>query len=408
MRFSSTRNPALRASLARAAVEGFPRDGGLFVPAEEPDLRGLILNLDRSVSFREMASLTASALFGEDLDPGQAARIAERAYVFAPGIIELDESCSLLDLSTGPSGSFKDFGMALLAALLSADPEPGERTVLLATTGDTGAAAAEALRTVEAVRLVLLYPGGAGGGVRPELLARNGGFVETVRMPCGLQDCRVMVREAFERSGRELDLVPATSANIVRLVAQVFYYLWAFIRLRDRNPGEFLVSVPAGNLGNLISGLYAWRWGVPISGFILTGPEGDRSSDGLIRYLFEPVPETAPYDADDPENRERIRALAAGDPEVLRTLIYPAAVDAVSEEAARLRLEKGFSAEASPETARSLAASERFLTEHRQRGSAQTIVLADRKPAAAGSPDAGFFDAELAAGTASLEAYLRG
>ncbi len=426
MRFSSTRNPALRASLFEAAVEGFPRDGGLYVPASEPDLRSLIYSLGGSLPYRDLASLASSAVFGDDLDPLEAARLAEAAYTFSPGIRSLDESTSLVDLSTGPSGSFKDYGMTFLAALLASRPESGVRTVLLATTGDTGTAAAEAFRSVGNLRLVLLYPEGRVQGVRRELLARNGGFVEAVRVRGGFEACRTLVRRAFERSGERLRLVPATSANIARLLAQVFYFLYAFVFLRDRNPGDFLAAVPSGNLGNLISGLYAWRWGVPITGFILIGPPGPQSSEALMRYLFDPLSgedAPAPYTADDPENRERIRALAAGNPGVLRTLLYPMAVDQREASRALLRLRRDHGIFTGPETARAWAAARRALDEYRLSGGAQVAVFADSHPAkhaaeverACGELPPGEFpgvsepfppDAEMPADLGALEAFL--
>jgi len=379
MLFSSTRNPALRVTLAQAAIAGFPGDGGLFVPASDPDLRSLIYSLDGSHSYRELASLACSALFGDDMDPVEADQIAQAAYAFSPQIKLLDDSTSIVDLSTGPSGSFKDFGMAFLAALLAIHPDRRVRTVLLATTGDTGAAAAEAFQAAERLRLVLLYPEGPVRGVRPELLARNGGFVETIRVPGDLSACRRLVRETFEKSGTKLRLVPATSANEARLLAQVFYYLYAFISLRDRNPGDFLAAIPSGNLGNLISGLYAWRWGVPITGFILTGSPGAHSSDALLKYLFEPLPDEypAPYQADDPENRERIRALAVGSPGVLRTLMYPMAVGEKETANAILHLHRDHGIFAAPETGRAWAASERVLDKYRLKGAAQVAVFAD-------------------------------
>jgi threonine synthase len=425
MQFSSTRNPSLRVPLSEAAVAGFPRDGGLFVPALDPDLRGLTFGLGKGFSYREIASLAASALFDGDLDPVESGRIADSACSFSPLIKSLDDSVSLVDLSTGPSGSFKDFGMSFLSALLAHLPDRGERTVLLATTGDTGAAAAEAFKSSEKVRLVLLYPDGPVRGIRPELLARNGGFVEAVRVPDTLDSCRHLVRAAFERYGAELGLVPATSANVARLMAQVFYYLYAFIALRDRNPGDFLVAIPSGNLGNLISGLYAWRWGVPITGFILTGTPGVESSDALMRYLFEPLPEdgTAPYDADDPENRERIRALAAGSPDVLRTLFFPVVMEETFASEAMFRLHRDHGVFAGPAAALSWAASERVLDEHRLRGAAQVAVFADSHPSkhadalerACGVRPAPRFsasdpfppDAELPPDLAALERYLR-
>ena len=104
---------------------------------------------------------------------------------------------------------------------------------------------------------------------------------------------------------------------------QVLYYMAAFAALKARTPGDFILAIPGGNLGNLISGLYAWKWGLPVSGFVLAD-SGSANPDGmLVDYLLGGSASRGErrFDEDDPENRERIGALAAGAPEVLRSMV---------------------------------------------------------------------------------------
>jgi len=327
MRYASTRSPAVAVGFDEAVLDGFPADGGLYAPVGDADLRTLSLSLDAATPWPDVAALTASALFSGDLDPDAAERAAGALRGFPPATIDLDGDVSLVDLCGGPSYGFKDYGMGFLAALAGdlLSRRGARGSVLLATSGDTGAAAAEAFADSDRFDVVLLYPRGPVHGVLPERRRKAGGNVSAIAVDGSLAACKALVRSAYADRplAARLGLVPATSANVGRLVPQVLYYMAAFAALKARTPGDFILAVPGGNLGNLISGLYAWKWGLPVSGFVLAD-SGSASPDGmLVDYLLggSAARGERRFDEDDPENRERIGALAAGAPEVLRSMV---------------------------------------------------------------------------------------
>ena len=131
MRYVSTRDGSEPVEFAEALVNGLAPDGGLYVPETIPELP----DGWREFGYREAVS-TSLELFG-----AQAVRriVDEAASRFthpeiAP-IVEVDDRL-VLELFWGPTLSFKDHALQVVARLLAR--ETGTGTILGATSGDTG------------------------------------------------------------------------------------------------------------------------------------------------------------------------------------------------------------------------------------------------------------------------------
>jgi threonine synthase len=114
----SAGEPGRPVSFKEAVLRGLPAEGGLFVPESEPDFRPFFLHMGEETSFTELAAAVTPLLFEGELNPLSAARVAEKAFSFAPELVVLDENFSALKLYNGPTGIFKDFGINFLASLL--------------------------------------------------------------------------------------------------------------------------------------------------------------------------------------------------------------------------------------------------------------------------------------------------
>jgi threonine synthase len=93
----------------------------------------------------------------------------------------------------------------------------------------------------------------------------------------------------------------ANSMNIGRLLPQVVYYAWAYLREVERGKvaaGEAInFCVPTGNFGDILAGYYAKKMGVPIGKLICA------SNDNKVLYDFF---ETGTYD----RNREFVLTIS--------------------------------------------------------------------------------------------------
>jgi len=330
----STRTGGKTVSFRNAVLDCMPADGGLYVPAREEDLRPWIMYMDETTAFSSIAGTLTSALLREEFSPVVCERIAAAAFSgYSPELRQLDEKLYSLELFHGPTGCHKDFGLAWLSSALEHICAMEERTsmVLAATAGMSGRSMATAFSGKKRLKTVLVYPKGSLMGLDPSCLAWNGGNILPVEVEGSLADAQSLVRSLYgdralvERHGLTL----ANTINIGRLLPQVFFYMYAFTRLRKKVRGDIFYSVPSGNFGNLVAGLYAWKFSLPVNGFI-TDASAALSCDvtGRCVCLDSDVAlcSRGPADPASPSNIERLEQVFEVNPMMLRGLVYPSAV----------------------------------------------------------------------------------
>ena len=118
MKFTSTRDKSLRVGFTQAVMNCLPKDGGMYVPCEMEDLRKWILYTDEDSTFSSIAGSLTSAFMHEEYSPIICETIASTAFPFAPEIKQLDENLFTLDLTKGPTGIHRDFGISYLVSIL--------------------------------------------------------------------------------------------------------------------------------------------------------------------------------------------------------------------------------------------------------------------------------------------------
>lgn len=334
MELVSTRNSRKKVSFRNAVLDCIPPDGGLYVPANEADLRPWILYMDEQTSFSSVAGTLTSALLKEEFSPVVCERIAGSAFgSFSPQIRQVDEHLYSLELYHGPTGCHKDFGFMWFSSALEHILTMEDRTavVLAATGGMTGRSLASAFAGKKRLKMILVFAKGALAGIDPSMLAWNGGNIWPVEIDGSLEDAQKLVRGVY--SDRSLvtqyGLTLANTMNIGRLLPQVFFYMFAFSRLRKKVRGEIFYGVPSGNYGNLVAGLYAWKFSLPVNGFI-TDATSLLSCDisGRCRCSDSSVPLKDRGFADPalPSNIERLEQVFEVNPAMLRGLVFPSEV----------------------------------------------------------------------------------
>ncbi len=386
MRFRSTRSIDPTVDFREAVLSCLPLDGGLYIPSQTMDLRQFFLYMDDSTSYSELVATITPALFSQELNPMAASRVAGSAFAFEPEIVRLDERLSILKLDNGPTGVFKDFGIAFLAALIEELLRGGgAATILTATTGDTGASVARAFAGRKNVVAVILYPDGPVRGVDPARFVSAGGNILPIRVRGSFDDCQRLIREAFEDRpfSRRYGLTSANTINVGRLIPQSFYFLYAFAKLKRVIEGDFFFSVPSGNFGNLIAGLYAWKFGMPVNGFIAAMNANDACGDLLRGGAFtpkDPMRTASPsMDVGNPSNAERLTAFYQEAPAVMRNMVYPMTVSDPATYASMERAWKKYRVLLDPHGAVAFAAGECALAGDLEEG--HVVVLATGNPA---------------------------
>jgi threonine synthase len=343
VRLTSTRNPALRVSFKEAVLLNLPGEregGGLFVPAELSPWADAAELLD--LSWPERCIEILERLLTPEYSRQELAEIVREAFDFPVPLVPLvpvspesDTPLFALELFHGPSLAFKDFGARFLAAVLARLPSRRPRTVLTATSGDTGAAVAAAFWRRPGCRAAVLYPEGRISPLQERQVACLGGNVLALEIEGTFDDCQRLVKACFAdlELSAELGLTSANSINVARLLAQLLYYFEAAAQLRQLAPGAGppLIAVPSGNFGNLCAGLYARELGLPAAGFVAATNANRTVPDYLDGGRYQPRPGIATLsnamDVGDPSNWERIVHLYRRDREALRRALRWGSLD---------------------------------------------------------------------------------
>jgi threonine synthase len=288
MRCVSTRSPyGASVSLCDAIAKGLAPDGGLYVPEHIPPAR------DGDV----LRPFFAGEVLERQLDD-----IRVAAFDFPAPVRWLSEHLGVLELFHGPTAAFKDFGARFLAESLSRLEH--HTTILVATSGDTGAAVGAAFHRRRGFRVVILYPDGRVSPRQAHQLGAFGDNVRAYRVSGTFDDCQRMVKQALQARP---DCTSANSISLGRLLPQMTYYAQAALEAKER----VSFVVPTGNLGNALACVLARDMGLPIERIVLATNANRVLPELLTTGTYTPAPAIATLanamDVGDPSNLERLR-----------------------------------------------------------------------------------------------------
>lgn len=332
MKYSSTRAMAPAVDLGTALVAGLAPDGGLYVPQSLPQFR--IADFDGCTDLAGVATTALQPFFAGDALAPQLDAICTEALDIAIPLRRLAPHTQSLELFHGPTAAFKDFGARFLAACLSRLRPPAAKTltVLVATSGDTGAAVAAAFHLRCGFRVVILYPDGRVAPRQAHQLGCFGDNITTLRVAGSFDDCQALVKRALNDDALKSD-VPLTSANSIslgRLLPQMTYFAHAALMHWRQSGTELNVVIPTGNLGNALGCVLARRLGLPIGAITLATNANRVLPDYFSGADYTPRASVATLanamDVGAPSNFERLRWLYP-DAAELRACVNAEAVD---------------------------------------------------------------------------------
>jgi threonine synthase len=284
MRYVSTRGEGAPLDFVEVMLAGLARDGGLYVPECWPALDRETISGFAGKPYAEVAVDVLRPFVGGGIADADLARMAREAYggfrhpATAP-LVQLDSSLFVLELFHGPTLAFKDLAMQLVARLMDhALHRRGERTtIVVATSGDTGGAAAEAFRGRGQVDVVVLFPSGRISDVQQRMMTTvPDNNVHAVAIEGTFDDCQALVKAMFNHHAfrDRVRLSGVNSINWARIVAQAVYYFTAAVALGAPHR-KIAFTVPTGNFGDVYAGYVAARMGLPVDRLVVATNTND-------------------------------------------------------------------------------------------------------------------------------------
>jgi len=316
MNYYDIKNPSRKVSLKEAVLKSISGDSGLYMPENIPVLPASFFADLPGMQLQDIGFEVSRAMLGSDIPADAIKQIVDEALSFPIPLKQLDENLYVLELFHGPTLAFKDVGARFMAGLFRYFLQQDHRNavILVATSGDTGSAVANAFYQQEGIRVVILYPSGKVSGLQEKQLTTMGGNITALEVNGNFDDCQRLVKQAFadRELNRQINLTSANSINFARLFPQSFFYFNAAAQLHSSKK-DVIFSVPSGNFGNLTSGLIAKKMGLPVHRFIAATNRNQVVPDYLSTGIYTPKKThhtiTNAMDVGDPSNFPRMLEL---------------------------------------------------------------------------------------------------
>lgn len=312
--YLSTRGQSPATTIGSAIAAGLAPDGGLYVPEALPRLAPT--DFDPHGTLADTAATLLAPFFEGDPLAAALPAICAEALDFDTPLRPLPQhDAYLLELFHGPTAAFKDVGARFLAACLRRLPRQDERplTILVATSGDTGAAVGAAFHRQPGVRVVILYPDGRVSPRQAHQLGSFGGNVQALRVQGRFDDCQRMVKAALNDAELQArcPLSSANSISLGRLLPQMSYYAHVALAWWREHATPLDFIVPTGNLGNALAALWVREIGLPVGEVCLACNANASLSEFFAGLDYRPREAVATLanamDVGAPSNFERLR-----------------------------------------------------------------------------------------------------
>jgi threonine synthase len=301
MKYISTRDNSKEYNFEEVFIKGLADDGGLFVPKtinkySEEELKTL-----SSLSYQQLAKKIIYPFIGDFMSENELSDIVDKSYsVFrkdnAVELIELG-NVKVLELFHGPTLAFKDIAMQLLGNFYDYYLSKNDKdiNVIVATSGDTGAAAIDAIKGKNNMNIFVLHPNNKVSPVQRKLMStvkeKN---VFNIAVEGNFDDCQNLVKSMFEdnKFSTSINMSGVNSINWARIIAQTVYYFYTYFLVQNKQPINF--SVPTGNFGDVYAGYLSKKMGLPINKLIVATNQNDILHRAISngKYEAETVSET--------------------------------------------------------------------------------------------------------------------
>ncbi|MFA7404114.1 MAG: threonine synthase [Pelobacteraceae bacterium] len=283
MRYISTRGGIAPIPFKDAVMMGLASDGGLLLPQSYPTVTREQLESWRTLSYQELAFEVISR-YVDDIPSEDLKSLITRSYATFthPDVTPLvkQNGVYILELFHGVTLAFKDVALQFLGNMFEYILAERKQTlnIIGATSGDTGSAAIHGVRGKKGISIFILHPHGKTSAVQAlQMTSVTDANVHNIAVRGTFDDCQDMVKELFGdlEFKEKYSLGAVNSINWARVLAQVVYYFYAWLRVTDETDAPVHFSVPTGNFGDIFAGYVAKRMGLPVGKLLLATNENN-------------------------------------------------------------------------------------------------------------------------------------
>jgi len=302
MNYISTRNSSNSLNFKDVFIKGLADDGGLYLPKSLHKYSQKDLDNFEGLQYTDLAKKIIYPFIGDFVNENDLSNIIDRSYsVFRKkNVVELKKvgDRSVLELFHGPTLAFKDVAMQLLGNLYEyyLNNKNEKINIVVATSGDTGAAAIDAIKGKKNINIFVLHPHNRVSNIQRKLMTTgHEKNVFNIAINGNFDDCQNLVKSMFADKpfSNSINMSGVNSINWARIIAQCVYYFYSFFLIKNKSePINF--SVPTGNFGDVYAGYLAKKMGLPINKLVVATNQNDILHRAISKgeYNVEKVSET--------------------------------------------------------------------------------------------------------------------
>ena len=300
MIYVSTRDNSKEFSFEEVFIKGLADDGGLYVPKSLKKYNSQELSKLKNLNYNEISTEIINQFSSDFISKKELSYLIKKSYskfrenevVKISNIGEL----KLLELFHGPTLAFKDIAMQFIGNLYEYYLSKNDKkiNIVVATSGDTGAAAINAIQGKSNLNIFVLHPNNRISSVQRKIMTtveeKN---VFNIAIEGNFDDCQNIVKSMFSdlEFSRSINMSGVNSINWARIIAQTVYYFYTYFKLNKKSVS---FSVPTGNFGDVFAGYLAKKMGLPIDKLIVATNENDILHRAISNgdYISKKVKET--------------------------------------------------------------------------------------------------------------------
>ena len=266
-------------------LKGLADDGGLLIPKAVPKVTTAEMSEWKKLNYQDLTiKILEKFVEGEIPDEDLRKIIYDSFSTFHSKEItplkQLNDKLYILELFHGPTFAFKDIAMQFIGNLYSyvAHKYGKEINVLGATSGDTGAAAINALGGKPGIKVCILHPHQGVSKVQElQMTTVLDSNVLNLSVKGNFDDCQRIVKDIFSNVEfkNKYSLRAVNSINLVRLLLQTSYYFYSYFKIASSLSEKINYCIPTGNFGDIYSGYVVKKMGLPIDKLVLATNEND-------------------------------------------------------------------------------------------------------------------------------------
>ena len=301
MRYVSTRDNSKEYSFEDVFIKGLADDGGLYVPTSLKKLSSDELSELKNLNYNDLSTEIINQFSSDFISKDDLSSLIKKSYSTfrEKEVVKISNigDLKLLELFHGPTLAFKDVAMQFIGNLYEYYLSKNDKkiNIVVATSGDTGAAAIDAIKGKSNLNIFVLHPNNRISPVQRKLMTTvEDENVFNIAIDGNFDDCQNIVKQMFSdlNFSRSINMSGVNSINWARIIAQAVYYFYTYFKLDSDKPISF--SVPTGNFGDVFAGYLAKQMGLPIDKLIVATNENDILHRAISNgdYVSKKVKET--------------------------------------------------------------------------------------------------------------------